>query len=54
MSALVPGCGSCVMEQTVTDGSGEVIYRKPVVENPFESQQKRNGKIGENERAPGW
>ncbi|MFC7336460.1 hypothetical protein ACFQY0_04660 [Haloferula chungangensis] len=44
----------CLMEQTVTDSSGQVIYQKPVVENPFESEQKKEQEVEERERELGW
>ena len=54
LAPLAAGLGGCVVEQTVTDGSGEVIYQKPVVEVPFESGEKKRERIEENERKLGW
>ena len=45
---------SCVMEETVTDGSGQVIYQEPVVRTPFESEQTKEAQTEEKERELGW
>lgn len=44
----------CLVEQTVTDGSGQVIYQKPVVESPFESEQKKEADVQKRESELGW
>ena len=46
-------CGGCVQE-TVTDGSGTVIYQKPRLAKPFQSEAEHREEIMENERALGW
>ncbi|MGB6221274.1 hypothetical protein [Haloferula sp.] len=45
---------SCVTEETVTDGSGQVIYQEPVVHTPFESEQKKQEQTEQRERELGW
>lgn len=44
----------CLVERTVTDGSGEVIYQEPEVHQPFESKQKKEREIEAKERELGW
>ena len=45
---------SCLVERTVTDGSGNVIYQEPEVHTPFESEQKKQAEIDKKERELGW
>ena len=45
--------GACVQE-TVTDGSGEVIYQKPRLAKPFQSEAEHRQEVMDNERALGW
>jgi hypothetical protein len=45
---------SCLVERTVTDSSGNVIYQEPEVHTPFESEQKREAEIDKKERELGW
>lgn len=42
------------MEETVTDGSGQVIYQEPVVRTPFEGEQKKEAETDKKERELGW
>lgn len=50
-SLLLSGC---LVERTVTDGSGNVIYQEPEVHSPFESQRKKEAEVAERERELGW
>lgn len=44
----------CLVERTVTDGSGQVIYSEPEVHTPFESEEKKEAEIDKKERELGW
>jgi len=46
--------GSCVMERTVTDGSGEVIYQDAEIHTPFESEKKKDAEVEKKEQELGW
>ena len=51
------GClalSSCLVERTVTDESGNVIYRKPEVVEPFQSEEERREEVMATERALGY
>ncbi|MCU0751637.1 MAG: hypothetical protein MUF86_06175 [Akkermansiaceae bacterium] len=48
------GLGGCLVERTVTDGSGNVIYQEPEVHTPFESERKKEMEIEKKERELGW
>ena len=45
---------SCLVERTVTDSTGEVIYSEPEVHLPFESEKKKEEQIEKKERELGW
>jgi hypothetical protein len=47
--AILPSC----MVQTVTDEGGEVLYQKPVVGTPWESQQRMNKQVEKTEKSLG-
>ncbi|MBK1826261.1 hypothetical protein [Haloferula rosea] len=51
VSALL---SSCVVERTVTDSSGNVIYQEPEMRTPFEDEKKRQQEVMEKERELGW
>ena len=44
---------SCLVERTVIDGSGNVIYQEREVHTPFESEQKKQAEIDKKERELG-
>lgn len=46
--------GACVMERTVTDGSGELIYQDTEIHTPFESEKKKDAEVEKKERELGW
>ncbi|MEP4078454.1 hypothetical protein [Haloferula sp.] len=46
--------GSCLMERTVTDSQGHVIYQEPEIHTPFESEEKKRAEVQEKERELGW
>lgn len=48
------GLGACLVQRTVTDSSGEVIYQEPEVHLPFESEQKKQEEVMKKERELGW
>lgn len=48
---LIP---ACVYERTVTDSSGQVIYREPEVHSPWESTEKKRQEVMEKERELGY
>lgn len=60
LAVWLPGLGACALlsgclvERTVTDGSGHVIYQEPEVHTPFESDEKRKEEVTEKERELGW
>jgi len=45
---------SCMVERTVTDSSGNVIYQEPEMRTPFEDETKRRQEVMEKERELGW
>lgn len=49
--ALLSGC---LVERTVTDGQGNVIYQEPEIHTPFESEEKKREEVLEKERELGW
>ena len=54
LSIFASGLSGCVMERTVTDGSGEVIYQDTEVHAPFESEAKKREEVQKKERELGW
>jgi hypothetical protein len=48
-TAILPSC----MVQTVTAEGGEVLYQKPVVGTPWESQQRINKQVEKTEHSLG-
>lgn len=48
------GLAGCLVERTVTDGSGNLIYQEPAVVTPFESTQEQIGEVEKKERELGW
>jgi len=44
----------CVVERTVTDGSGQVIYQDTEIHAPFESETKKNEEVRAKEQELGW
>jgi hypothetical protein len=44
----------CLMERTVTDSQGNVIYQEPEIHTPFESEAKKQREIEAKERELGW
>jgi len=44
----------CVVERTVTDGSGEVIYQDTEVHAPFESETEKDDEVRAKEEELGW
>ena len=48
------GLGGCLVERTVTDGSGALIYQEPEVHMPFESEQQKDKEVERKERELGW
>lgn len=45
---------SCMVERTVTDSRGNVIYQEPEMRTPFEDEAKREKEVAEKERELGW
>jgi hypothetical protein len=54
ISTAALSLSGCLVERTVTDGSGQVIYQEPEVHTPFESEQKKEAEINQKERELGW
>ncbi len=46
--------GSCLVQRTVTDANGNLIYQEPEVHTPFESAEKEQAEIMKKERELGW
>ena len=52
---LVPlSLNSCLVERTVTDGGGNVIYEEAEVHGPFESEQQKEQEVEKKESELGW
>ena len=54
LASAVVCLSGCVVERTVTDSSGNVIYQEPEVHTPFESTGKRQAEVDQKERELGW
>ena len=54
--AAVAACSlpSCVVERTVSDSQGNVIYQEPDVVNPFSSPQKEMDIARDRSKSLGW
>ncbi len=44
----------CVVERTVTDGRGNLIYQEPAVRTPFDSEIQRQAEVEKKEQELGW
>ncbi|WP_156817110.1 hypothetical protein [Rubritalea marina] len=45
---------SCVVQRTVTDSTGKVIYQEPEVHTPWESDEKVRQEVLEKQRELGY
>lgn len=52
--AVSASLSGCLVERTVTDSQGNLIYQEPEVHMPFESDRKKRAEISERERELGW
>ena len=52
ISAL--GFSGCLLQRTVTDGQGNMIYQEPDVVNPFSSPESEQNLARERARKQGW
>lgn len=44
----------CLMQRTVTDESGTVIYQEPQIHSPFESDAEERADVERKTRQLGW
>ncbi len=54
LSAASLSFSSCLMQRTVRDSSGQVIYQEPEVHTPFESEEKKLKEVRKKEEELGW
>ncbi|MEN8681429.1 MAG: hypothetical protein ABF391_15400 [Akkermansiaceae bacterium] len=45
---------SCLVQRTVRDSSGQLIYQEPEIHTPFESEKKRLKEVRKKEEELGW
>ena len=54
ISAAALASTSCLMQRTVRDSSGQLIYQEPEWHTPYESEEKKFREVEAKEEQLGW